>query len=216
MRRSSWIGVVLVVAWGSFGLAGCGDDMGTDAGGGGMDAGGGGTDAGGGGTDAGGGADGGGAADGGGGGDGGGSGDGGGTMTDGGGTMTDGGGGAVGVACGMMRCGPTEQCCTSGFGGGAMTTCIARDATCMGVTRACDGPEDCMGGQVCCAARNTGGGGGGARCTAAAECMGITQLELCHTVADCSTSGEMCCPGSMFIMVDGYCAMTCFGIGPTP
>lgn len=194
---------------------GCDDDsMGDeDAGpGGGVDAGpGGGMDAGpGGGSDAGPGSDGGNT------GDDGGTGSDGSAGDDGGNTMTDGGGGGtVGIACGMDTCDPaTQKCCTT-FGGPGTTSsmCVASDAMCMGTAAACDGPEDCSGGDVCCA-QSSGSGGFSFEmtCVAAAMCEGggfTGPFELCHTMADCNTTGDMCCPTMIIPGVDGTCREMC-------
>lgn len=185
-----------------------GDDAGgimlMDSGGGGTDGGGGGTDGGGGGTDGGGGGTDGSVGD-----------DGGIVLMDGGGVRVD--GGTVGIDCMGVTCNAmTEQCCITRDpgGGGAMGTCIASDAMCMGATAACDGPEDCGGGEVCCA--RVGLGGASTTCEASAMCASgaYGPFELCHAPADCTDGTDMCCPVMMFGFSGAYCSPMCRGIGP--
>jgi hypothetical protein len=92
------------------------------------------------------------------------------------------------IACGdTMTCTGGQVCCTTqgGGGGGFSQMCTASDQ-CTGAPSTCDGPEDCNGTDVCCAGQQ------GAQCQAAG---GMCQFALCHTVADCTGMGQMCCPG---------------------
>jgi hypothetical protein len=59
----------------------------------------------------------------------------------------------------------------------------------------CDGPEDCMGQQICC---GPGGGQPGAFCTTDMQCTG--GLPLCHDGADCASG--VCCQ-------QGFCGPGC-------
>jgi hypothetical protein len=106
-------------------------------------------------------------------------------------------GATAGISCGMDVCNEnTEDCCFVGGGGGGSATCVA-SGTCEGTPSTCDGPEDC-GGDICC------GSFAGASCSATCEGQAA---ELCHTEADCQTTGDMCCDfGPLSI-----CAASCGG-----
>jgi len=112
-------------------------------------------------------------------------------------------GGTAGVACGMMTCGTGMDCCVTFANQMASYACITSGGQCQGLSQACDGPEDCTNSDRCCASFG-GGGGGGITCQPASGTCG---RELCHTPADCSTAGAMCCP-SQFLSYS-FCAATC-------
>ncbi|MCP4443782.1 MAG: hypothetical protein GY811_00355 [Myxococcales bacterium] len=102
----------------------------------------------------------------------------------------------VGIDCGEETCNEaTQECCfTSGS-----VACVAQNS-CTSTPSTCDGPEDC-GGDICCGFLS------GASCSL--TCEGNV-AELCHTPADCSTTGDMCCP--IFGPLSA-CAPTCSGGG---
>ena len=140
-------------------------------------------------------------------------GDDGGTTDDGGGTTGD--AGIVGVDCmGMICSGSTPRCCiTRDPSGTAMATCIASDGMCMGVTAACDGPEDCSTGELCCVGFDTTGGGGA---TCRTMC-GAGERAACHDVMDCPASDgrmPMCCPFSGGGFTGSLCLPMCISTGP--
>ena len=116
-------------------------------------------------------------------------------------------GGGSGVACGnTMTCATGMECCVTFGGGGSggsgatpTYNCIASGGNCQGISQECDGPEDCVTGEQCCG----GVGGGDVRC----DSGGGQCIELCHTPADCSTAGHMCCTSMFF---GQYCAAMCF------
>jgi hypothetical protein len=101
------------------------------------------------------------------------------------------------VACGSATCHPSqgEVCCVSMLG---MTCKAASACTGLAAPAACDGPEDCTGGQHCCV-----GFPSGAKCSADA-CSGQSQ-ELCNYDADCATQHCTACKGPGSSLVYGLC-----------
>jgi hypothetical protein len=116
-------------------------------------------------------------------------------------------GSTAGVTCGTgsaaTTCSAGMECCTTFTNNMASNDCVAAGTQCQGFSKACDGPEDCMTNERCCASFG-GGGGGGITCQGTGGQCG---RELCHTPADCSTAGSMCCT-SQFLGYS-YCAATC-------
>ena len=96
---------------------------------------------------------------------------------------------ANGVICESpgMWCTTTQACCITP----GTDTCIAAGAMCAGTPIACDGPEDCAGGQDCCWFE-----GQHARCTSANQCgfTGAPSEPLCHLDVDCPPSFPHCGP----------------------
>lgn len=112
----------------------------------------------------------------------------------------------MGIMCGTSVCADTQVCCVNRDPGGMMLTMMCSDpAGCMGIPVACDGPEDCMTGEVCCASGGAGGGGS-AMCAAEADCGGFTSIRLCHTDTDCSGT-DACCSfmGISGCIPPGFC-----------
>jgi len=101
------------------------------------------------------------------------------------------------VACGKVTCYPSkgEVCCVSMFG---MSCKPASGCIGLAAPAACDGPEDCPGGQHCCV-----GFPSGATCSAAA-CAGQSQ-ELCNYNEDCATQQCTPCKGPGSSLVYGLC-----------
>ncbi len=80
------------------------------------------------------------------------------------------------IACPGSMCG--SVCCDG--------TCINATASiCSGKTFRCDGPEDCVGAEVCCNDK------AGSSCTTS-TCNGSSRFEACHTGADCSFNCSDC------------------------
>jgi hypothetical protein len=113
------------------------------------------------------------------------------------------------VACGMTPCDVTTNVCCQAFMGGMVTSTCEPKAMCtMGVSRACDGTEDCTAGQVCCVAAL-----GATSC--AASCP-FFEPEACHSKTDCPAAmmGQKvaCCPLSQTLNV----CRTFFGMQMIP
>jgi hypothetical protein len=109
----------------------------------------------------------------------------------------------VGVSCGTMTCTGTDVCCVPGFGGGNTGATCAAQCGPGESTFACDGPEDCSGGQVCCMSR------GGSSCTDPDSCGGIGGGSVaCRTANDCQSGGDQCCPLQGTSV--SVCAQVCF------
>jgi hypothetical protein len=109
--------------------------------------------------------------------------------------------GGAGVVCGTATCTGTDVCCSEGIP--PAQTCVA-EGTCGGSEIECDGPEDCGNNQRCCGSGGIGNGGVSCQ-TGGGQC----QAELCHTAADCSTNGDMCCET---LLGASLCQAQCFGI----
>jgi hypothetical protein len=89
-----------------------------------------------------------------------------------------------GVPCGDATCNAPEVCCVTFNGQSCTSNCN------QGLALACDGPEDCSGGDVCCG--DIGMGGGGSECMPSGDCQtGMGSGRLCHSNTDCDT-GETC------------------------
>jgi hypothetical protein len=98
------------------------------------------------------------------------------------------------VVCGNMNCSaPTPVCCIGG-GVGTARTCVATTGDCNGgVTRVCDGVDNCPNRQVCCPANNgatacqNGCGGNPQVCQTNNDCTGSmvngTATPFCQTTA---------------------------------
>lgn len=100
---------------------------------------------------------------------------------------------AVGISCGAETCNTaTHECCTLG----PSSRCVPV-GTCTGETVGCDGPEDCLGGQVCCQAMT------GTGCRATLTCAVV----VCHVDADCPAIASRCCPSA----AGNRCAPACPG-----
>jgi len=95
------------------------------------------------------------------------------------------------LTCGLngttMTCSPGQLCCAVFV---PTTQIHCRTGSCMNgeSTFACDGPEDCSGGQVCCMDFNA------ILAFCAASCnTSQNQQEVCHTGATCPTQAPHCC-----------------------
>jgi hypothetical protein len=110
---------------------------------------------------------------------------------DAGGTVPTSDAGVKAVGCGSMPCDTTSNICCLTFGS---ATCEPAASCTMGVTRACDGPEDCPAGMATCCVKGLGATSCVANCN-----PGVT---ACHSKADCPAPGSAtrvaaCCPISM-------------------
>lgn len=103
---------------------------------------------------------------------------------------------ANGVKCGSATCTGTQLCCEDFVN---PVSCIAPSATCIGISAACDGKEDCAG-QLCCQT-------GSAAIVCAASC-GAGQA-ICIENADCPSQMPMCCPPTTIYEPWGTCRITC-------
>ena len=101
----------------------------------------------------------------------------------------------MGALCGATTCATTQVCCT-----GAMIACKA-EADCPTQSFACDGPEDCGGGNCCYG----NGGQLGSTCRAAGQ---NCQDEACHDDSECGGGTPKCCP-KMFTPSYKVCAAAC-------
>jgi hypothetical protein len=88
------------------------------------------------------------------------------------------------ITCGSTTCNISagQKCCTESYGSYSGQRCAS---SCSYTAIACDGPEDC-GGKACC------GIFGGWGCSSVTACS-TTQLQLCHTSADCPVASPYCC-----------------------
>ncbi len=130
-------------------------------------------------------------------------------------TVPDEAGETVGDAAGTVACGPTltctppgERCCVQNVETDPTFSCIpAADACPDGVTAACDGPEDCA--EVCCLTVTLEGGrpaSATTECTARTDCVGLTSVAVCRTLADCPSGARVCCPAPPASGISsGYC-----------
>jgi hypothetical protein len=114
-------------------------------------------------------------------------------------TLADSGPPNYGVACGGSACtSQSEGCCL-----GASSACQERPAStppssCSGLFLECDGPEDCVAGQVCC----YDPGAPAAFCTGSCVVLQslCSQRLLCHTSTDCPASQPSC------VAIAGWCS----------
>lgn len=115
---------------------------------------------------------------------------------------------ANGVACGMMTCAVGQQCCVTAMGMQVSAMCQPQCDTDAGqVVVACDGPEDCPGGNPCCGKFSANGMTMGAVACGAqpTDCPPMVDIQsrsgntrLCHVDADCTrnapnTQLPQCC-----------------------
>jgi hypothetical protein len=105
------------------------------------------------------------------------------------------GGTAYVVACGTaqqpMTCSlPGSACCDFAPGAGSDYCFAVAGGTCEGgVPIACDGPEDCSGGNVCCYDSSTG-----SSCAPPVECASGSSAIMCHLGDDSPCgAGSHCC-----------------------
>lgn len=84
-----------------------------------------------------------------------------------------------GVACGMVTCDLTQQCCIDMSN---PARCIAAGDVCPGTSALCDGVEDCQAGDQCCASGST------------VSCDPSCEQAVCRDAADCPSTAPNCCP----------------------
>ncbi len=96
----------------------------------------------------------------------------------------------TGIACGVqgLMCDPSTVCCDE-----APPSCSSPPVSCAGGhVYACDGPEDCTGGEVCCILFD-GGPGAMAGSSCLPSCVtGAIRYPACHDARDCEPGGACC------------------------
>jgi hypothetical protein len=108
------------------------------------------------------------------------------------------------VSCGSMTCeASTPVCCAEQGDAGFAERCIAEGDACEGLRLACDGREDCPGGDACCVDFSGGIFAATATCGDSA-----CDLQVCNDAADCP--GQLCCPPTGTSGPEGFCASSCF------
>jgi hypothetical protein len=99
------------------------------------------------------------------------------------------------VACGNDPCSvPAAGCCSATFG--ASGSCVTVGQGCPSPAAQlfdCDGPEDCLAGEVCCYRPQVG-----AKCSAAAACDGNPHgSPMCHDDPACGAQRRCCALGKL-------------------
>lgn len=97
-----------------------------------------------------------------------------------------------------------EVCCFDEDDGEISDVSCEAAGACEAFSFACDGAEDCAGGQVCCATLDPGGG---SSCVEPADCDPSQDYLICRGDGECPDGGVCVAsgPGAMFEGVVGFC-----------
>jgi hypothetical protein len=100
-------------------------------------------------------------------------------------------------------CAGSSICCAATAGGQVSSASCMELNACKELAIACDGPEDCGGGEVCCATSPTSMT---AECHPANECASAVSLVFCRKDADCAFPFTRCVPATKGAFFEGMIA----------